>query len=404
MKRYWVLFAALVLALAPAFAVSQTINYGDVATRSFELNDTLALSVTVSGIPAHVHQVYVYPDDSLSGHVYCAPGAITHDANESWDASFTCVLLVGNYSGDLYFKVQNIDFDANGNPLATAKTTRLSLSVVKRQVTYTNYGYTNIGGSITVGQYKVEVDDADVVSADITVYKGAVPVYSGVVFIGQEIKPSSDITIVFNGYSQKRGEAFFTFKTTFPVSVASSVQKYYVVAPSTVYAVGDTNSSKIDVVTNCPKISVCDANGTCNTVSVPDSGKYAFTAKVGDYTVKCVGADKSVQVHVLRPVVITKTVTKEVKQDPNTICPSWFYSLPPNSKATYCSSFAGSSNTTSFTGRSNNKYAQWLGLLILLAVVGYYVWKKYKDGGFGGGTKSFEETEKEVEAVPDIEG
>ena len=406
MRRY-VLFAAVFLALlVPAFAASVSIGYGDVVSRSYELNDTYALDVTVSGVPAHVHQVYVYPDDSLTGHVYCAPGVVSHDANESWDAHFTCVFLVGNYSGDLYFKPQNIDFDANGNPLATAKTTRLSLSVVKKQVVYTNYGYTNIGGSITVGSYKVEVDDADVVSADVTIYKGSTPVYAGVVFIGQEVKPSDDITIIFNGYSEKRGEAFFTFKTTFPVSVASSVQKYYVVAPSVVYASGDTNSSRIDVVTNCPKISVCDANGTCDTVSVPDSGKYSFTAKPGDYTIKCEGTDKKVDVHVLRPVVITKTVTKTEKPDPNTYCPSWFYSLSPASKATYCSSVTGTQPTTSYVPRSENTYAKWLGIAILLAIIGWYVWKKYKEGGLslGGGSKSFEESEKEVEAVPDIEG
>jgi len=406
MRREVWLALALVFVVGFAFAESMSIDYGDRVSKSFELTDSVPLTVTVQDVPAHVHQVYVDISSDLEGKVYCAPGLVTEDENESWDAEFTCVLLPGAYEGDIYFRPQDIDVDENGHLLASEKVARLSLSVVQKEVWYTNYGYTNIGGTISVGEYKIELSDADVVSAEVTVYKGNYPVWAGVVFIGQEVEPSDDIVITFNGYSEKRGQAFFTFKTRFPAAVSSSVEKYYLAVPSVVYA-DDSNKARIDVQTNCDTVELCDANGDCSEHEVGDDGEFSVVLKPGDYTVKCKGTDLSEQVHVMAPVVITKTVEVEKNVDLTKECPSWFYGLSPAARMSYCSSVCTtqqqSSHATSYVPSRTSDSAKWVGLAILIAVVGYFLWKKYKEGGFGG-SKEFEETEKEVEAVPDIEG
>lgn len=408
MRRGLWLALVFVLLVGYGFAGTLSIIYGDRDSKSFELNDSLPLTITIVNVPAHVHQVYVDVSPDLDGKVYCAPGLVKEEENAQWDAEFTCILLPGTYEGDVYFRPQEVDVDENGNPLADAMTTRLTLSVVKKEVWYTNYGYTNIGGSITVGDYKVEVSDADVVSAEITVYKGTYPVWAGVVFIGQEIKPADDIILTFNGYSEKRGQAFFTFKTQFPAAVSSSIEQYYVVVPGVVYA-DDQNKARVDIRTNCSTVEVCDVNDSCSEHDVGDDGEFSIILSVGDYTVKCKGVDVSEQVRVLAPVVITKTVEVEKKVDLSKECPSWFYGLASAAKMSYCSSVctatpAPRSNVTSLPVSSDS--AKWVGIAVVLAIVGYLVWKKYQEGGFsfGGSHKQFEETEKEVEAVPDIEG
>ncbi len=403
MRRVVLLSLAVLSVFGLVHAATVSLAYGGSLSKNFELNEQVPLTVVVSGVPAHVHELYVDLSPDLAGKVYCAPGLVSHDANDQWDAQFTCILLNGSYSGSLYFKPQKIDVDVNGKSLASTSVTRLMISVVPKQVWYTSYGYTNIGGEVSVGGYRVDVVDADVVSADITVYHGDVPVWSGVAFIGQEIKLSDDFVMVFNGYSEKRGEAFFTFKTRFPVSVSSSLQKYYLVVPSPVYA-GDSNSAKVDIRTNCSSVSVCDSNGQCTSHSVPGSGDLSVSLHVGSYVVKCSVGDLSSTVKVLPPVVVTKTVVKKVQEDPNKVCPSWFYGLAPAAKMSYCSSVCAPPSRSEAPVSSES--SKWVGLAVLLLLVGYFVWKKYKDGGFsfGGSSKSFEETEKEVEAVPDIEG
>ena len=398
MMRKIGLMVALALFAGLVFAATVSIDYGQTAYKTFELNDNEPLTVLITGVPAHVHGVFVSLDPSLDGKVYCAPGMVTHEANETWDAEFSCILLKGSYDGMLYFKPTNIDVDQNGNFLSEPRTTRLSLTVTEKQVWYTNYAYTGIGGTITVGPYTIKVEDSDVVSADITVQKGAVTLYAGVAFIGQELEVSDDFHLVFNGYSEKRGMAFFTIKTRFPVSVSSSSKQYYLVV-SPVYYADETNRARVTVFTSCPKISVCDQNGTCKDYDVPDTHKIEFTVKVGEYTVKCTGSDLKETFDVKTPLVITKTVTKEVKQDPNQVCPGWFYSLSPASKYSYCSSVCGAQQSRPpAPSQGGGNSTALIGLVLVLLAVGYWYYRKKKGGS------DFQETEKEVEAVPEVEG
>ena len=327
MKRLVVLAAFLVFMGALVFAASSiSVSYGDYVSRSYELNDNEIVTFTVTNVPAHVHVLYISLDPSLDGKVFCAPGRVSHEANEVWDGTFTCILLKGTYEGMIYVKPDQIDVDASG-PLAEAKTTRVSLSVTEKEVWYTNYAYTSVGGQISAGPYIIKVNDSDVVSADIEVLKGSVPVFTGVVFIGQEVKVADDFYLAFNGYSEKRGMAFFTIRTKFPVAVASSTAEYYLVA-SPVYYVGDENKARVDIYTNCPKVSLCDQNDECKDFSVSDSHEVSMILSPGDYEVKCYGADLEVSFSVKEPPVKVVEKKVEVKQDPNEICPSWFYGLP----------------------------------------------------------------------------
>ena len=402
MKRLAFLALTLVFLGSFVFAASITVQYPEDTRYSLSLTDSEVLNITIEGIPAHAHAVYVTIGPELEGHVYCAPGMDTHDANESWDAEFTCIALPGTYEGDLIFRLSNIDRDENGDYLVSEDLlndrTRITLSVTQKEVWYTNYGYTNIGGSIVVGPYRLTLNDAETISADVEISRGSSVVYAGLMFIGQEVN-LGDMVVTFNGYSEKRGLAFFTFKTTFPASVSSSTEEYYLVT-SHVYYVDETNKARVDIYTNCPTISLCDQNGECTEHDIGDTRKFSVTLGVGEYTVKCAGVDKELSFSVLEPPVIVKTVTKEVKQDPNQICPSWFYSLPETSKAAYCGSVSTSTSRPSY-GNKTNPYAFWIGLLIVVGLIAYWYYKK---GGFSFKKDEFKETEKEVEAVPEMEG
>jgi len=388
MKRLVYLFAGLLAVFASVFALS--LDYGSSQSLNFELNDSYPLSITVTGVPAHVHGLYVYLSDELDGHVYCAPGLVSHEANDTWDADFTCILLPGSYTGTIYLKPTDVDVNYEDR----ARTTRIDISVARKEVWYKYYGQVSIGGSLTAGQYRIEVIDADVVTAQIKIYKGASVVWGGVTFIGREIDVSDSFRVVYNGYSTKLGLAFFTIESRTPIAVTSTQQQLYLVVPQRVY-LDEHNKATITVATTCSQVKLCYDNN-CQEKPVPDSHTVSFDVdKAGDYKVYCVGADLSQTVSVDKPIVITKTVTKEVRQDPNQICPSWFYGLPPQRKASMC----GQQYTPpSQPGTGPN----WTLLGILAAiVVGFVVYKKF----FGGKSKGgFEEPEKEIEAVPEMEG
>lgn len=404
MRREWLVLLAVLLVSGLAFAESVVLEYGEEVAKTYELNDSLPLWIGVNDVPAHVHQLYIDISPDLVEHVYCAPGAVVEDENDEWDAEFACILLPGTYEGRIVIRPRDIDVDADGNPLADREDTVVRISVSRKDVWYTSYGYTGVGGSLTVGQYRIEVEDAEPVSAEVTVYRGSTPVWAGLLFVGQELELSDDFIMVFNGYSERRGRAFFTFKTRFPVSVSSSVEDYYVAVPPVVYA-GEGNTAEVVVRTNCSEVEVC-SDGNCARYR-SDDGSVSFSVSVGEYEVRCVGADVSGRVKVLFPVVVTKTVERE--PDLSKECPSWFYNLSAPAKRSYCSAvcdYTPSSATSTSVVPPGSDLAKWIGVLVVLAVVGYFVWKKHKEGGlsFGRSGKEFEETEKEVEAVPDIEG
>jgi len=387
MMRWTLVGLGFLLVLASAFALS--LDYGSSDSVSYELNDSLAVTIRVNDVPAHVHGVYVRLSDGLEGHVYCAPGMDTEDDNVTWDAEFTCILLPGSYSGTLYFKPTNID----ENYESRADTTKLDVSVSLKEVWYTAYGATGVGGTLTAGEYKIEVDDAETVTAEVTVYKGTAPVWAGMVFIGQELEISDTFHIVYNGYSEKKGLAFFTIKSRTPIAVSSSQEQLYLAVPSLVY-MDESNRARLDIVTNCSQVRVC-VDSNCFTRDVPDTHVVSVTlSRAGDYTVSCVGADLEKTVSVSAPIVVTKTVTEEVKQDPNQVCPAWFYNLPADRKASMCGAVPTRPSYQSSQGP--NWYA--IGLILAL-VVGYFVYTKYFKK-----RKGFEEPEKEIEAVPEMEG
>ena len=389
------LFAALMVFLGLGFSAALTVDYGDSVYKTYELNDNEVLNVVITSVPAHVHGIYVYFDPSLEGHVYCAPGKVSHDANEVWDAQFSCILLKGSYEGVLYFKPADIDVDANGDYIDQPRTTRVSLTVAEKEVWYTSYAYSGLGGTITVGPYVIKVNDSDVVSADIEVLKGSVPVFSGVVFLGQEVKIADGFILTFNGYSEKRGMAFFTIKTKFPVAVSSSSAEYYLAVSPTYYAV-DQNRARVDIYTNCPKVSVCDQNNECKSFNVPDTHRVSAIFSEGNYEVKCQGSDITSEFSVLKAPVVVKTVTKTVEkhEDPNDICPLWFFNLPDYRKASLCGSVPKSKPNS---GGGISFDWRWIVLLLLIGAGAWWYFKRR-------GGSSEEEEEHDVEAVPDVEG
>lgn len=396
MRRLGVLFGLLFL-MGVVFGATVSLNYGDYESRTYELNDNMLLNVVITNIDKNVHGIYVSLDPDLEGHVFCAPGLVTDRSGEPWDAEFSCILLKGSYEGTIYFKPRDYDVDANtGEPVGEVVTTRLSLTVTEKQVWYTNYAYTGIGGTITVGPYTVVVEDSDVVSADITVQKGSATIFAGVVFVGQELEISDDFHLTFNGYSEKRGMAFFTIKTRFPVSVSSSAKEYYLAVSPVVYA-DESNKARVEIYTNCPKVSVCDQNGDCKDLTVPDSGKLSLVSSLGSYTVKCKGSDLERTFEVDPPLVITKVVTKTVekKENPDEVCPSWFFSLPDYKKTSLC----GGISRTQSGGSTASPSPDWR-IIALVVLVGLGAWYYFKKRG----KKGFEEPEKEIEAVPEMEG
>ena len=389
MKRYVALVGALFFLAALGYAASVVIDYGSTAYKTYELNDNMFLNIVVSGVPREVGALYVVPDPSLSGEVFCAPGQVSRDRNSEWDAQFSCILLKGSYEGDLVFKPSNV------SDLNKARTTRLSLSVSEKQVWYTNYAYAPIGGRIIVGQYAVRINDSDVVTADIEVDRGSIPVFAGVVFIGQEIKVSNDFHLIFNGFSKKRGMAFFTIKTRFPTYVSSSAAERYLAVAPTYFAL-EKNRARVEIYTNCSKVTVCDGNDRCHDFDVPDTHRVIATFSEGNYTVSCYGTDKKAEFSVVKPPVVVKTVTKTVEkhEDPNDVCPSWFFNLPDYRKASLCGSVPKSKPNS---GGGVAFDWRWIVLLLLIGAGAWWYFKRR--GGSSG-----EEEEREVEAVPDVEG
>lgn len=406
MKRSALVLLALVLVMGFGVATDSRlardvpVGYGKVVSEYVELNDSVPLIVEITEISEHVGQIYVDVSDGLMENVYCAPGARekSTDEEDKWDARFVCIALPGQYEGRLTFRPSNIEEGEDGED------TVVRLTVRQKDVWYTHYGSTNVGGVITVGQYRIEVEDVEPITAEVSVYKGSSPVWGGLVFIGQDVEVSDEFVFKFNGYSEKRGIAFFTFKTRFVASVASSVEDYYLVATPKVY-VGENNYASATVVTNCSRVKLC-TDGNCSEHTVTGDA-LTLHLRPGTHSVECVGRDLSDTIVVDVPKTITKTVEKEV--EPSKICPSWFYGLSPTAKSSYCSTTCGAS-TSGMTGTSaqppDSDLAKWAGLAVILAVVGYFIWRKYQDGEIGGkkSKMQFEEIDKEIEAVPDVEG
>jgi len=399
-------FALLVLLLVSgtASALSVSVEYGRTESVDLELADSVPLVIGIEDIPAHVHRVFVDVSSDLMEKVYCAPGVREEEENRSWDADFVCVVFPGSYSGRLVFRPADIDVDEDGEYLAEREDTVVKLSVRQKDVWYTYYGSTNRGGSITVGPYRVSVEDVEPVSAEVTVLKGETPVWGGLVFIGQEVNVSDDFVFTFNGYSERRGVAFFTFRTKFVAAVSSSIEEYYLAVPSPVYA-GEQNTASVPIATNCEEVLVC-ADSNCTSYRVDDGFVYASLSP-GKYTVRCADADVSAGLEVLPPAVVVREVEKDV--NPSAVCPSWFRNLPAPTQRSYCSSvcaLAGPSSPQVPPGDGSGDLGKWALLALVLAVVGYFVWKKYREGGLSGGKSKmqFEEVDKEIEAVPDVEG
>lgn len=368
----WLLPALIVLALV--FAADVSVTYGGNDNVKLELNKGVVeqLTISIKDIPdENVSYIVFTPSSAISDRVYCAPSPLKVSGSTG---EFTCVVVPGDaVEGMLVFTA----YDANDQQL---KETTVSISVSYRDVWHEARAVAKVGSKISLGPYTLTVKKASFLYA-LLVFNDT-PVTA---FINDETKVSDSLYVTYKGYDPDTHEVFFTFRSTYPISVSVEEKQDYLVAPRYVYPYDD-NAYHIPIYTTCNKLEYRLLGSNEWHLAELDNNELTIETNVARVYIRCSGnKDLSAVIHLKKPPV------KEVRTEVNAaeFCSSHGYvlesncTIPEDKKALICATWATAHGYTKQPPKrpsSDHGSLNVLPLLVLVALAAllYYLHKNGK--------------------------